>query len=210
MAKKVWIFDLDNTLYNASAQVFPVMNQAMTQYIMDALDLNEADAHFLRRHYWQVYGATLKGLMRHHGVNPHHFLSETHDGLDLEQMVHTVKKLKSTLDNIKVRKCVFTNGPQQYAKRILRIMGIESCFECVFSVESTHFHAKPSVRGFAMLLKKLKVKPSDCVMLEDNLQALMTAKRLGMTTILVSELLKKPLFVDYRINSVLALTHIRL
>lgn len=210
MAKKVWIFDLDNTLHNASAEVFPVMNQAMTQYIMHALDLNEADAHFLRRHYWQVYGATLKGLMRHHGVNPHHFLSETHDSLDLETMVSGVKKLKHTLDKIKARKCVFTNGPKKYAMRILRIMGIADCFECVFSVESTQFHAKPNVRGFAMLLKKLKVKPSDCVMVEDSWQALMTAKRLGMTTILVVESLKKPIYVDYRINSVLALTHIRL
>jgi putative hydrolase of the HAD superfamily len=38
----------------------------------------------------------------------------------------------------------------------------------------------------------------------------MTAKKLGMKTIWVTGQLHKPNFVDYRINSVLALTHIRL
>ena len=47
-------------------------------------------------------------------------------------------------------------------------------------------------------------------MLEDNLPALMTAKRLGMKTIWVTKRLQKPNFVDYRIGSVLALTHIKL
>jgi len=208
--RRVWIFDLDDTLHNASAHIFPVMNRAMTQYIMDALDLDEVAAHQLRQHYWQIYGATLKGLMRHHGVNPHHFLQETHAFLNLPELVLTVKKLKYLLDSIKERKCVFTNAPKAYAVRVLQILGIEDCFELVFSVESTRFHAKPSVRGFQMILKTLRVKSSDCIMLEDNLPALMTAKRLGMRTIWVSKKLQKPNFVDYRIDSVLALTHIRL
>jgi putative hydrolase of the HAD superfamily len=47
-------------------------------------------------------------------------------------------------------------------------------------------------------------------MLEDNLPALMTAKRLGMRTIWVSKKLHKPSYVDYRLSSVLALTHIKI
>jgi len=44
------------------------------------------------------------------------------------------------------------------------------------------------------------------VMLEDNLPALMTAKRMGMRTVYVSKQLRKPSFVDARINNVLELT----
>ena len=186
------------------------MNQAMTQYIMDALDLSLFDAQKMRQHYWKVYGATLKGLMRHHGVDAYHFLQETHALMDLPNMVIQVKQLKNMLNKLSGRKCVFTNAPREYAVRVLELMGIADCFELVFSVESTKFHAKPSLRGFQMLLKTLRAKPSDCVMLEDNLPALMTAKRLGMQTIWVTKKLNKPSFVDYRINSVLALTHIQL
>jgi putative hydrolase of the HAD superfamily len=208
--KKIWIFDLDDTLHNASAHIFPVMNRTMTQYIMDELKMTEIAAHELRKHYWRVYGATLKGLMRHHGVDPYHFLNETHKLITLPDMVLSTKRLRHMLQTLQGRKVIFTNAPRGYALRVLDLLGIGDCFELVFSVESTHFHAKPSVRGFQLLLKTLKAKPKDCIMLEDNLPALMTAKRLGMRTIWVTKKLQKPNFVNHRISSVLALTHLKI
>ncbi|MEY3862354.1 MAG: hypothetical protein RIR60_720 [Pseudomonadota bacterium] len=204
------MFDLDDTLHNASAHIFPVMNQAMTNYIMDTLAMDEAAAHDLRRHYWRVYGATLKGLMRHHQTDPQHFLKVTHQFDDLAERVIAVKRLRHLIKSLAGRKVVFTNAPREYALRVLNLLGIADCFELVFSVESTKFHAKPSLRGFQLLLASLRVKASNCVLLEDNAAALMTAKRLGMKTVLLSKKYHKPSFVDYRINQVLALTHIRL
>ncbi len=207
---RVWVFDLDDTLHDASAHIFPVMNRTMTQYIMDELEMDETAAHSLRQHYWRVYGATLKGLMRHHGVDPYHFLGETHKLIKLPEMVLQTKRLRHMLQTLSGRKVIFTNAPRGYTLRVLDLLGIGDCFELVFSVESAKFHAKPSVRGFQMLLKALQTKPSNCVMLEDNLPALMTAKRLGMQTIWVTKKLQKPNFVDYRLNEVLALTHLKL
>jgi putative hydrolase of the HAD superfamily len=186
------------------------MNKAMTQYIMDTLTLDEPNAFKLRQHYWRIYGATLKGLMRHHGVDPHHFLSSIHDPMDIENMVSVRKNLRHCVNSLKGRKVIFTNAPMNYAIRVLNVLGIEDLFELVFSVESTQFHPKPSIRGFRQLLKTIKANASDCVMLEDNLAALMTAKRLGMKTIWISRELKKPNFVDLRVNNVLALTHSRI
>lgn len=210
MTTKIWIFDLDDTLHDASAHIFPVMNRAMTQYMMDALDLDEPAAHKMRQHYWRIYGATLKGLMRHHDIDPHHFLNETHRFENLSELVIQAKRLRHMLQGLPGRKLVFTNAPRNYATRVLELLGIDDVFELIFSVESTKFHAKPSTRGFQQLLKTIKVKACDCIMLEDSLPALMTAKRLGMKTIWVSKQLKKPNFVDYRISTVLALTHLRL
>jgi len=207
---KIWIFDLDDTLHNASAHIFPVMNRAMTQYIMDHLDLDEHNAHALRQHYWRIYGATLKGLVRHHDTDPYHFLEETHQLENLPDMVIQVKRLRHMLQSLDGRKLVFTNAPRSYALRVLDILDIEDVFELVFSVESTKFHAKPSVRGFQKLLKSIKAKANDCIMLEDSLPALMTAKRLGMKTVWISKKLHKPNYVDYRLPTVLALTHIKL
>lgn len=206
MSRRVWIFDLDDTLHNASAQIFPVMNQAMTRYMMQALDMEEHAAHQLRQHYWRIYGATLKGLMRHHGIDPHHFLQETHAFLT-DDMVQITKQLRHLLHTLPGRKCVFTNAPRHYALRVLQVLGIDDCFELVFSVESTRFHAKPSMRGFRRLLRTLRCRASDCVMFEDSLPALMTARRLGMRTVWVSRQLRRPNYVHYRLPHVLALTH---
>ena len=207
---KVWIFDLDDTLHDASTHIFPVMNRAMTQYIQDQLALDENKAHHLRQHYWQVYGATLKGLMRHHGTNPHHFLRVTHQFKNLAELVVQTKRIRHLINSLSGRKVIFTNAPRDYALRVLDLLNITDLFELVFSVESTKFHAKPSVRGFQSLLKSIKAKPRDCIMLEDNLAALMTAKRLGMKTIWISKKITKPNFVDFRLSKVSALANLKL
>ncbi len=207
---RVWIFDLDDTLHNASAHIFPEMNGAMTKYIKESLDLDDAAADQLRNHYWKIYGATLKGLMRHHGINPHHFLNETHKFPDLAERVIQTKRLRHTLTRLKGRKVIFTNAPRNYALRVLGLLGISDIFDLVFSVESSGFHAKPTVRGFQTLLRTIKARPNNCIMLEDNLAALMTAKRIGIKTIWVNRKLSKPNFVDFRLSSVSALPHLRL
>ena len=202
---RVWIFDLDDTLHNASAQVFPHINRSMTQYLMTHLDLDEASACQLRQHYWHRYGATLQGLMRHHGTDPHHFLHHTHQFPALERMVLKTRGLRHALKRLPGRKVVFTNAPMHYAEQVLRLIGVRDLFELVFSIESTRFQPKPALRGFMRLLGKLRVRAQRCIMVEDSLPALMTARRLGMKTVYVSARTQKPSYVDARIASVLAL-----
>ncbi|MEO8419469.1 MAG: pyrimidine 5'-nucleotidase [Methylophilaceae bacterium] len=207
---RVWIFDLDDTLHDASTHIFPQLNQAMTQYIMDTLALDEPAAFKLRQHYWRIYGATLKGLMRHHGTDPYHFLDKTHVLMELPQMVIQTKMLRHFLQRLSGRKVVFTNAPMAYARRVLDILGIEDLFETIFSVESTRFHPKPAVRGFKRLLTTIGAKAADCIMVEDSLPALRTAKRMGMKTIYVTRTLHKPNYVDARTSSVLKLSRTNL
>ena len=58
----VWLFDLDNTLHNADAGIFYIINRAMTDYMAQRLKLSEEAASDLRQDYWHRYGATLAGL----------------------------------------------------------------------------------------------------------------------------------------------------
>ncbi len=62
----VWLFDLDNTLHNAEAGIFYIINRAMTEYMAGRLKLSEEAASQLRQDYWHRYGATLAGLQIHH------------------------------------------------------------------------------------------------------------------------------------------------
>lgn len=211
LPSRIWIFDLDDTLHDASSHIFPELNLAMTRYIMDTLKLDEPAAFKLRQHYWNIYGATLKGLMRHHGGHPtyfcpYHFLDKTHELMELPQMVVQTKRLRHFLQRLPGRKVVFTNAPMSYALRVLDLLGIDDLFDTIFSVESTRFHPKPAVRGFKRLLTKIGAKASDCVMVEDSLPALRTAKRMGMKTVHVTRRLNKPTYVDARIASVLKLS----
>ena len=100
----------------------------MTQYIMDTLALDEPAAFKLRQHYWRIYGATLKGLMRHHGTDPYHFLRTTHELTELPEMVVQKKRLRHFLQRLSGRKVVFTNAPMAYARRVLDLLDIEDLF----------------------------------------------------------------------------------
>lgn len=205
VSNKVWIFDLDDTLHNASAHVFPHINRAMTEYLMMHLQMDEHDASRLRQHYWQRYGATLHGLIRHHGTDPHHFLHHTHQFTKLEDLVLRTRGLRHTLNNLPGRKFVFTNAPMVYAQRVLDLLGIRDLFDGVFSIESTRFQPKPAVKGFRRMLKKFGLQAHRCVMVEDSLPALKTAKHLGMKTVHITRALGRTSYVDATLRSVLAL-----
>jgi len=206
---RVWIFDLDDTLHNASAHIFPHINRAMTQYLMTHLDVNEENANLMRIAYWQRYGATLHGLMRHHGTDPHHFLHHTHQFPQLAQMVVQSRGLRATLQRLQGEKVVYTNAPMNYAEQVLRLLNIRDLFTGVFSIESSRFQPKPAMSGFVRMLKKMNLQASRCIMVEDNLPALKTAKRLGMKTVYINPRSKRPSYVDVRLASVMGLAAVK-
>lgn len=197
-----WIFDLDNTLHNASPHIFPHINRAMTDYIKRHLDLDEPGAGALRRDYWQRYGATLLGLIRHHDTDPRHFLWHTHQFADLPRMVVREPLLRHTLRRLRGRKYLFSNAPRHYALAVLRVLGITDLFEAVYSIERVNFRPKPDTRGFLQLCRAHQLQPRRCIMVEDTLENLRTAKRLGMKTVWVSHSGRAPGYVDLRIAGI--------
>jgi putative hydrolase of the HAD superfamily len=203
--KLTWIFDLDNTLHNASPHIFPHINRSMTAYLQEHLRLSEEEAGELRTHYWRHYGATLTGLMRHHGTDPGHFLRETHDFPDLSNMVVYERGLAAMLRRQPGRKLVLSNAPHHYASAVLQLIGVEDCFDALHSIESTGFQPKPSLNAYRSLLKKHGLAASRCVMVEDTRENLRPARRLGMKTVWVTRESRAPAYVDVKTATVLGL-----
>lgn len=197
-----WIFDLDNTLHNATPHIFPHINRAMTAYMQTHLGLDATAAGELRRHYWQRYGATLLGLMRHHGTDPRHFLWHTHQFPDLDRMLVREPRLRGALTRLPGRKFVFSNSPVHYSRAVLRALSIADLFDDVFSIERTRYRPKPDSQGFLRLCRANHLRPQRCIMVEDVLDNLKTAKRLGMKTVWVTGRTKVPAHVDACVSNV--------
>jgi len=177
----------------------------MTAYICRHLNVDEAEATRLRQTYWKRYGATLLGMMRHHGTDPRHFLQHTHDFPNLDALVVSERGLKQMLHRLPGRKIVFSNAPQQYTETILAKIGIRHHFAAIYPVDRFRFQPKPATAGFLHLLHKEKLDPRHCIMVEDSLSNLKTAKRLGMKTVWVSAHTNQPPCVDVKLTSVLEL-----
>jgi putative hydrolase of the HAD superfamily len=202
---RIWVFDLDNTLHNASLHIFPHINSAMTAYLQLHLGLDETAAGELRKDYWRRYGATLIGMMRHHATDPQHFLRATHDFPQIGKMLVQEPGLRATLRRLPGRKLVFSNSPVHYSLAVLDALGIADIFDDVFSIEHTDYRPKPDSHGFIKLCRRNRIHARACIMVEDTLENLRTAKKLGMSTVWMARAAGIPGYVDFSIRSLLQL-----
>lgn len=205
MNSPLWIFDLDNTLHDANPHIFPHINRSMTAYLQEHLQLDEADANVRRQHYWRKYGATLSGMMRHHGTDPAHFLWHTHQFPELAQMVRYEPRLRHVLKSLPGKKIVFSNAPQHYAHAVLKLLRVADLFDDVVAVEQTRYRPKPDYAGFRHVMRLHRARAAQCVMVEDSLENLQAAKRLGMRTVWVNADNRNSPGVDVKIRDVMQL-----
>ena len=184
---RVWLFDLDNTLHNASSAAFGGINEGMTSYIVEQLGASPGEADALRTAYYLRYGATLLGLVRHHGIKPAHFLHHTHVLPGLEGRVHGHPRDFDAVARLPGRKYILTNAPRAYAERVLDSLGIGMLFDGVLSIEDMvmfgHLRPKPDARMLRRVAVKLGVAPARCVLVEDTLVHQKAARRIGMATV---------------------------
>jgi putative hydrolase of the HAD superfamily len=206
----LWLFDLDDTLHRATPVIFDRMNRAMTQYVMRHVGVPEPQANALRREYWHRYGATLLGLMQRHGTDPNHFLAETHQFPDMLRILDFDKQVRVLLKHLPGKKVLVSNAPHHYVTAVLDGMRVAGHLHAVETIESMRFIPKPARSSLVRVLRRhgapaRRGARHRVVMVEDNLDNLRTAKKLGLTTVWISREARKPGFVDYKLKSVLDL-----
>ena len=204
-SRRVWIFDLDNTLHDARARIFPAMHVQINAYLRRYFGVDAAGADEIRTRFWRTYGTTLNGLMRHHGADPRHFLRETHVFPELADMVVHENALKHALRRLGGVKLVFSNAPRHYVEEVLRVMGLARAFDGVYTIEDARYRGKPALHGFHFLLRKHQLDAHRCAFVDDALENLRAAHRLGMSTVWVSRERRRVPFVDLRVRSVVEL-----
>jgi putative hydrolase of the HAD superfamily len=178
-----WIFDLDNCLYPASTRLFDLIDARMGAYIERLLDVGPDEAKRVQKAHFHEHGTTLAGLMREHGVDPHHFLEDVH-AIPLDR-IERDERLAASLARLPGRKVLFTNGDEPYARRVLEALGIGEHFADLHDIHAAELRPKPDLHGYQLLLDRFGIDPARAAMIEDMAQNLRPAKMLGMTTVWV-------------------------
>ncbi len=179
-----WVFDLDNTLYPPHMRLFDQIEVRMTDWVMQALQVDRARADHLRAHYWATYGTTLAGLMTEHGVDPGPYLNEVHD-IDFSVLVPDAG-LALSITRLPGRKIVYTNACAPYAEKVLAARGLGGIFDGIYGVEHAEFHPKPAAQAFATVFGKDRLDPTKAAMFEDDARNLAVPHALGMRTVHVA------------------------
>jgi putative hydrolase of the HAD superfamily len=199
-----WIFDLDNTLYPASARLFDRIDRRMTDYIERLTGLERDAAHALQKSYFHGHGTTLAGLMSEHDVDPHHFLEDVHD-IEMEVLEENLP-LAAAIARLPGRKLVFTNGDAPYASRVLDRLGLGDSFEAIHDIHAMALAPKPAASAYAGLCDAWAIDPTTALFADDMTRNLRPAKEIGMTTVWIDNGSEQgPAgegqdFIDYRVG----------
>lgn len=210
-AEHVWLFDLDNTLHNASQGIFQAIDTRMTSTVADLLQVDQQHADALRTQYWERYGATMIGLHKHHQTDPHLFLHLTHN-FDVQALVQSEKCLAGLIKGLPGYKLLLTNAPLDYAQRVMRAIHALPAFDGIWSIEHMRlqgrYRPKPSRALMQQVVARLQTPPERITLVEDTLRNLKSARQCGINTIHIfnpgtpfSALHRgRSLYVDSRIN----------
>jgi putative hydrolase of the HAD superfamily len=140
-------------------------------------------AYALQERYHDIYGATVVGLVRHHGVNAADFLDDVH-AVDLSE-IEPDRRLQIALNAYQGRCVVYTNGARGYAQRVLARLGIADRVDATVAIDDVGLVPKPEPAAFAHMAQVAAIDPRASVMFEDSARNLATAKEFGCATVLV-------------------------
>ncbi|MEE9379922.1 MAG: pyrimidine 5'-nucleotidase [Hyphomonadaceae bacterium] len=178
-----WVFDLDNTLYPATCDLFAQIDVRMTEFVSSLLNLPEGAARAVQKHYYSEHGTTLNGLMLHHGLEPAEFLDYVHD-IDLSPVLHS-EALCAAMAALPGRKFVYTNGSRGHADQVMAKLKIDHLFDGVFAIEDSDYTPKPHQASFDRFVAEHNIVPSDAAFFEDLARNLEPAHAMGFVTVLV-------------------------
>lgn len=176
--------DLDDTLYPANAGIMKAVGERISQFMVDHLDIPPEMAPYLRRHFRECYGTTMRGLILHYGINPEHYLEFVHD-LPLTDFIQPDPALGRALANIGLTKAIFTNASREHALRVLSILGVQHHFTHIIDVRDFQYQSKPHCHAYRRVLQILDARPEECILVEDMPRNLVPAVAMGMFGVLV-------------------------
>jgi putative hydrolase of the HAD superfamily len=201
-----WIFDLDNSLYPASADLFALIDRRMGEFIQRLVGCDAAEARRIQKGYFHEHGTTLAGLMRTHGTDPREFLDFVHD-IDLARL-SADPRMVAALDRLPGRKFVFTNADEGYATRVLDRLGLANAFDGLHDIHAMDYVPKPQPAAYAAMCARYAIDPARALFVEDMARNLEPAKALGMITVWVDNGSEQagrdadPAFIDFRTDDI--------
>ena len=211
---KAIIFDVDNTLIDFMKMKRHSCEAAMDAMIDAGLQMKKEAGMKLLFELYDVYGIEDRTIFQR-------FLSKVHRKIDPRILAHGIvayrkvkagvmtpyPRVRSTLTRLKergIKLCIVSDAPQMRAWIRLAATDIDHFFDVVVTYEDTKKY-KPNKKPFLVALKKLGLKPEQCLMVGDNpTKDIKGGKQMGMKTCLAryGNLWKEKFKADYEIDSI--------
>ena len=180
-------FDLDDTLYPASTGLWQAIKERMTIYMRDRMGFEPTEIPGLREKYYLQYGTTLRGLQANHEIDVDDYLAFVHD-LPLNDYIQPNPALCELIATLGTRNLVFTNADAAHARRVLKALALDKCFENIVDVNAVAPYCKPMPESFQIAMRMAgESEPSRCVMIDDLPRTTQAAREAGLYSILFGQ-----------------------
>lgn len=97
------------------------------------------------------------------------------------------KKLNNYINDLRKnnRTYIFTNASNFHANRVLNQLGLDKSFDGILTIQDTALVSKPKTKYFEIGRDKFDINFEKTIFFEDSSHNLISAKHLGMQTVLV-------------------------
>ena len=189
---KAIIFDLDNTLIDFMTMKKMSVDGAIRAMQDAGLDISKKEAEKIMDNLYEKHGMEYQSVFQE-------FLKQVLGKIDYKILAHaivgyrktergfmqTYPKVKTTLRKLEkngIRLAILTDAPRMRAWMRLAEMDLTEYFEVVLTYDDTKVR-KPNKIAFEIILKKLKLKPDEVLMVGDSLDKdIKGANDMGMKT----------------------------
>jgi phosphoglycolate phosphatase len=178
--KKIFLFDLDGTLFNT----LPDLSFAINKMLV-ALGLEPFPREIIKT----FIGNGSRNLVRRSLGNSEHLLDEAH-ALFMEyyknRCIEETIPYPGVIELLKrnFRAAVLTNKPIEPTKKILAHFGLANRFEYVLGGDTSP-ERKPSPAGIEFILSNTKLEKQDALMIGDDTPDLLAARAAGIDSLMI-------------------------
>ena len=177
-------FDLDDTLYPSSTNLWLAIKGRMNEFMRDRMNIPVNEIPALREKYYLQYGTTMRGLQANHKIDVDDFLAYVHD-LPLGNYLTPDTAQREVIASLPTRNLIFTNADSSHAERVLTQLNLRDLFSVIVDVNAVTPYCKPMPEAFKIAMKLAgESDPSRCVMIDDLTRTTRAAKEAGMSSIL--------------------------
>ena len=177
-------FDLDDTLYPSSTNLWLAIKGRMNEFMRDRMNIPVNEIPALREKYYLQYGTTMRGLQANHKIDVDDFLAYVHD-LPLSNYLTPDPAQREIIASLPTRNLIFTNADSSHAERVLTQLNLRDLFPIIVDVNAVTPYCKPMSEAFKLAMKLAgENDPSRCVMIDDLTRTTRAAKEAGMSSIL--------------------------
>lgn len=184
---KYILFDLDDTLYPATAGIQSYFNQQISDFVAQELNIDPEEADRLRQDGFLRHGTTLRWLMQERGFSDiERYLTAIHT-TDVTEAIPYDPELRDLLQSLPQRKSILTNSIKEHAERVLDRLRIRDLFEHIIDIRDSGYRNKPAPEAFQAALARIDTAPEQILFIDDNPSFMAPFEELGGHVLLMDE-----------------------